>query len=116
MSGVPFAVTPKLPAMLTGTFPIIVTKSGLNYNISYNNTLPGSTTRRQFFEAVSTLYNMNTLYTAVNSNANDPSWIQFYTSNFIAPGDPLAVLTQATFSLSAVQMAALFNLAASLPA
>ena len=116
MSGSQFAVTPKLPATLIGVSPITVTKSGLTYTISFVTGGVGTVTRRQFFEAVAALYNMNTLFTAVSADANNAAWIEFYTSFSVAPGDPLALLTQSTFSLSSIQMNALFVYAATQPA
>ena len=71
-------------------------------------------TRRQWFAAVASLYNMNTLFSAVPANANNPTWIQFYTSEFVISGDPISTLTQTVFSLSSAQLAALFTLAATL--
>ena len=107
-----FGVTPQIPAQITGTYPIVVTKSGLAYNISFAYALDVTVTRRQWFLAVAQLYDMNTLYTAVSADMNDTASIQFYSGFGVAPGDPLANLTQATFSLSAAQMDALFALAA----
>ncbi len=106
-----FAVTPKLPAQLTGTLPIIVTKTGLSYNISYSSAVAGSVTRRQMFDAVATLYNMNTLYAAVPMNANDPIWTEFWAGTMVAPGDTLALFIQTTFALTDAQMTTLFALA-----
>lgn len=114
MSGISFAVTPSLPATLTGVYPIVVTKSGLSYTISLGGGSSGAVTRRQWFEAVAQLYNMNTLYTSISANANDPAWIEFYTAYSVVPGDTLALFTQATFALTSVQMNALFALAATL--
>ena len=115
MSGSTFAVTPKLPAMLQGTFPIVVTKSGLSYTISYGGAPAGSVTLRQFISAVAILYNLNPLFAAINANANDASFIQFYTGGLVAPGDPIVVLATTVFALTAGQASALFTLAATLP-
>jgi len=113
MSGVQFGVTPKLPAQITGVAPIVVTKSGLAYTISMGAPV-GSVTKRQWFEAVASLYNMNTLFVAVSANANDPAWIQWYAGYYVAPADYIANLTQATFALTAAQMTTLFTLAGTL--
>lgn len=114
MSGTVFAVQPTLPAQLTGTYPIVVTKTGLTYNIAWAMGSTGSVTKRQWFEAVATLYNMNTLYAAVMANAGDATWIQFQAGYTVEPGDLLATLTQTTFGLGAAQMSALFTLAVTL--
>ena len=114
MSGTKFGVTPQLPAQLTGIYPIVVTKAGLAYTIAFAAGLAGTVTKKQWFEAVALLYNMNTLFTAVSANANDPAWIQFYGGYGVKSGDALSTLTQTTFSLNSVQLAALFTLAATL--
>jgi hypothetical protein len=114
MSGTQFAVQPTLPAQLTGVYPIVVTKSGLAYTISYGTGVAGTVTRKQWFEAVAALYNMNTLYAAVNADQNNSATIQYYSGYGVAPGDALALLTQSTFSLNATQMSALFTYAGTL--
>lgn len=114
MSGSKFGVTPKLPAQLTGTYPIVVTKSGLSYNISFGSSAD-TVSKRQWFGAVATLYNMATLFAAITADPSQPVWWQFYGGSNVQPGDPLALQTQTTFSLSATQMTNLFNLAATLP-
>jgi hypothetical protein len=115
MSGFHFAVTPTIPAQITGVYPIVVTKSGLAYQISFAYTT-GTVTRRQWFAAVAQLYNMNTLATAVNADMNDPASIQYYAGYGVASGDALATLTKSTFALTDAQMEALFTLAATKPA
>lgn len=112
MSGTRFGVTPQLPAQLTGVYPIVVTKSGLSYTIAFAAGLAGTVTKKQWFEAVALLYNMNTLFAAVAANANDPAWIQFYGGYGVTSGDALSTLTQTTFALTDLQLAALFALAA----
>jgi hypothetical protein len=116
MAGPPFAVTPQIPAQITGVYPIIVSKTGLAYTISFAAGLVGTVTKRQWFEAVATLYDMNTLFAAVNSDANDPAWMQFYGGYGVtnSPSDPLAALTKTTFALTDAQMDALFTLAMTL--
>jgi hypothetical protein len=114
MSGNKFAITPKLPAQLTGTAPIVVTKSGVAYNISFG-AMTGSVSKRQFFGAVSTRYSMTTLFAAITANPESNVWWQFYGGSYIVPGDPIAALTQSTFSLTNAQMANLFALAETLP-
>ena len=116
MSGSTFAVTPKLPAQLIGIPPIIVTKNGLSYTIALGSGAPGAVTKAQWFEAVASLYNMNSLFAAVSVNANTAAWIQWYAGSTVAPNDAIALLTQTTFALNASQMSALFALAATLPA
>ena len=116
MSGSTFAVTPKLPAQLIGISPIIVTKNGLSYTIALGSSAPGAVTKAQWFEAVASLYNMNSLFAAVSVNANTAAWIQWYAGSTVAPNDAIALLTQTTFALNASQMSALFALAATLPA
>jgi hypothetical protein len=116
MSGSTFGVTPKLPAQLIGISPIIVTKSGLTYTISLGSGASGAVTKAQWFEAVASLYNMNTLFVAVSVNANSAAWIQWYAGTTVAPNDAIATLTQSTFALNSSQIAALFALAATLPA
>jgi len=116
MSGSTFAVTPKLPAQLIGISPIVVTKSGLSYTIALGSGAAGSVTKAQWFEAVASLYNMNALFTAVSVNANSAAWIQWYTDSTVAPNDAISMLTAATFALNTSQVAALFALAATLPA
>ena len=116
MSGSTFAVTPKLPAQLIGISPIVVTKSGLSYTIALGSGATGAVTKAQWFEAVASLYNMNTLFAAVSVNANTAAWIQWYAGSTVAPNDAIALLTQTTFALNASQMSALFALAATLPA
>ena len=74
----------------------------------------GSVTKRQWFEAVASLYNMNTLLSAVTANANNAAWIQFNAGAIVISGDPLSTLTQSVFGLSGAQLAALFTLAATL--
>ena len=111
MSGISFGVTPQIPAQITGTFPIVVTKSGLSYVISFGYAT-GTVTKRQWFEAIADLYDMNTLYTAVSADYNNGASIQFIAGYGVTPGDDLALLTQSTFSLDATQMDALFLLAA----
>jgi hypothetical protein len=115
MTGFPFAVTPTIPAQITGVYPIVVNKSGLAYQISFGYQT-GTVTRRQWFAAVAQLYNMNTLATAVNADMNDPASIQYYAGYGVSPADDLANLTQTTFALTDVQMEALFTLAATKPA
>jgi hypothetical protein len=114
MSGTRFAVTPQLPAQITGIYPIVVTKSGLAYTIAFASGLVGTVTKKQWFEAVALLYNMNTLFTAVAADANDPAWIQFYGGYGVTSGDALSTLTKTTFALNDAQLAALFTLAATL--
>lgn len=114
MSGTKFGVAPLLPAQITGIYPIVVAKSGLAYTISYGVGVTGTVTRRQWFEAVATLYDMNTLFTAVSADANTDAWIQFYAGYGVVSGDALSTLTQSTFSLTDVQLSAVFTLAASL--
>jgi hypothetical protein len=114
MAGSPFGVMPQIPAQITGTYPIVVTKSGLAYNISYGSGVAGTVTRRQWFEAVAALYNMNTLFAAVAADMNDPATIQFYAGYGVTSGDALFNLTQTTFVLNATQMAALLAYAANL--
>jgi hypothetical protein len=116
MSGATFSVTPKLPAQLIGVSPIVVTKNGLAYSISLGSGGVGTVTKAQWFEAVAQLYDMNALFAAVSANANLPAWIQWYAGTTVSPNDPIATLTQATFALSSPQIAALFALAATLPA
>ena len=114
MSGTKFAVTPQLPASIVGIFPIVVEKAGLAYTISFESGVAGTVTKKQWFEAVALLYDMNTLFTAVAADANDPAWIQFYGGYGVTSGDALSTLTQTTFTLTSVQLAALFALAATL--
>ena len=116
MSGSTFAVTPKLPAQLIGISPIVVTKSGLTYTIALGSGTTGAVTKAQWFEAVAQLYNMNTLFSAVSANANSAAWIQWYAGSSVSPGDAISTLTMATFALNTSQIAALFALAATLPA
>lgn len=117
MSGTRFGVTPQLPAQITGVYPIVVTKAGLAYTISFGYApLAATVTRRQWFSAVAQLYNMNTLATAVNADMNDAAAIQYYAGYGVTPGDDLAILTQSTFALTDAQMEALFTLAATKPA
>lgn len=115
MSGQVFSVVPRLPAQLTGTYPIIVTKSGLAYNISLAATTNAYVTRRQWFEAIAILYDMNTLYLAVVADANNPVWIDFWSITYVVPGDALSAFTQTVFGLSDAQLAAVFTLAATQP-
>lgn len=114
MSGVKFGVSPQIPAQITGVYPITVTKSGLSYVIAYGTGVTGTVTRRQWFEAVATLYNMNTLYAAVVADWNAAATIQFFAGYGVTSGDALSTLTQTTFGLTSVQLAALFTLAATL--
>jgi hypothetical protein len=114
MSGTSFAVQPTLPAQLTGVYPIVITKAGLSYTISYAAGVPGTVTRRQWLSAVAALYNGNTLFASINANANDPAFIQYYAGYGVAPGDVLALKTQTVFGLTAIQMSALFTYAATL--
>jgi hypothetical protein len=117
MSGTRFGVTPQLPAQITGTYPIVVTKSGLAYVISFGYApLAATVTRRQWFSAVAQLYNMNTLATAVNADMNVAASIQYYAGYGVTPSDDLATLTKSTFALTDAQMEALFTLAATKPA
>lgn len=109
MSGNKWGVSPKLPVTITGTSPIVVTKSGLSYNISYG--AGGSVTRRQWFLAVAQIYDMSTLLTAVNADPSDPVWAQFNAGTVVLPGDVLADFTQTTFGLNDVQMQQLFAVA-----
>jgi len=113
MSGTQFAVTPKLPAQITGVAPIVVTKSGLAYTISLGAPV-GSVTKRQWFSAVATLYNLNTVLAAVNANANDPAWIQWNAGYTVAPADYVANITQSSLALTSLQMTNLFTLAGTL--
>jgi hypothetical protein len=71
--------------------------------------------RRQYFTAVAQLGNMDTLFAAVSAEVNSPAWIEFNSTTLIEPGDVLATLTQSVFGWSDAQMAALFQLAATLP-
>ena len=114
MAGSTFGVMPQIPAQITGVYPIVVTKSGLAYQIAYGTSVAGTVTRRQWFEAVATLYNMNTLYAAVAADWNNAASIQFYAGYGVTSGDALSNLTQTTFALTATQLSALFTLAASL--
>jgi hypothetical protein len=112
MSGNVFSVSPQVPAEITGVYPIVVTKSGLAYEIAYGTGVSGTVTRRQWFSAVAISYNMNTLFAAVAADMNDPATIQFYAGYGVTTGDALSNLTQTTFGLSATQLAALYTLAA----
>ena len=114
MAGSPFGVQPQIPAQITGTYPIVVTKSGLAINIAYGTGVAGTVTRRQWFEAVAALYNMNTLFAAVAADMNDPATIQFYAGYGVTTGDALYLLTQTTFALNVTQMSALLAYAANL--
>ena len=114
MSGTKFGVTPQLPAQLVGVYPIVVAKSGLAYTISFASGLVGTVTKKQWFEAIALLYNMNTLATAVNANMNDAASIQYYAGYGVTSGDALSKLTKSTFALTDAQLAALFTLAATL--
>jgi hypothetical protein len=69
MAGPSFGVTPKLPAMLTGTSPIRVTKSGLSYNISFE----GAITPMSLTQTTVTLA-PNTATTIADAN-NSRKWI-----------------------------------------
>jgi len=113
MSGTKFGVTPLLPAQITGIYPIVVDKSGLSYTISFGYET-GTVTRRQWFEAVAQLYNMNTLATAVNADMNDPASIQYYAGYGVTPGDDLSAFTKTALGINDVQLSALFTLAATL--
>ncbi len=113
MSGTRFGVTPQLPAQITGVYPIVVSKSGLAYTISFGYAV-GTVTRRQWFEAVAQLYNMNTLATSINADMNVPASIQYYAGYGVTPGDALAVFTKAALGLNDAQVSALFTLAATL--
>ena len=85
--------------------------------LAYGVVPPSATavTRRQYFGAVATLYNMNTLYvTGVPANANDPAWIEFWAQPFVTPKDALATVTQSSLALTDPQMTALFAYARTL--
>lgn len=115
MAGSSFGVTPQIPAQITGTYPITVTKTGLAYNIAYGTGVTGTVTRRQWFEAITASgYNMNTLYAAVVADWNDAATQQFFAGYGVTSGDDLSNLTQSTFALNATQLAALFTLAVTL--
>ena len=88
----------------------------INAILLYGGVAPvtGSVTRQQWFSAVSSLYNMSTLYQAVPADPNSATWIQFWAGSRVVPGDGLATLTQSTFSLNAAQMTALFAYAGTL--
>lgn len=116
MSGQVFSVVPRLPAQLTGTYPIVVTKSGLAYNISLAAAVNPYVTRRQWFSAIAAFYDMNTVYLAVPANPNSQAWIDFWSASNVVPGESLAVLTKTALGLSDAQLAALFTYAATLPA
>ena len=116
MAGPTFAVTPKLPAQLIGIPPITVTKSGLSYTIALGAGSAGAVTKAQWFEAVAQLYNMNTLFSAIAADAGSAAWIQFYAGVSVSPGDALSSATEVALALTAPQLAALFALAATLPA
>ncbi len=113
MSGIKFGVTPQVPAQITGLYPIVVTKNGLAYSISFGYAT-GTVTRRQWFEAVAQLYNMNTLYAAVVADWNNAATIQFFAGYGVTPGDDLATFTQTALALTSGQIDALFALAATL--
>jgi hypothetical protein len=113
MSGTRFGVTPQLPAQITGIYPIVVSKAGLAYTISFGYDV-GTVTRRQWFEAVAQLYNMNTLATSVNADMNNAASIQYYAGYGVTPGDALSALTKTSLGLNDAQLSALFTLAATL--
>lgn len=116
MSGTKWGVTPKIPAQITGSYPIIVTKTGLSYNISFA-TVGTYVSKRQFFGAVSTLYSMTTLFASVTSNPEGAAWWQFYGGSFVqnSATDPIYALTKTTFSLSTAEMDNIFTVASGLP-
>lgn len=114
MSGTRFGVTPQIPAQIVGIYPIIIEKDGLAYTITYATGVAGTVTRKQWFEAIAQLYDMDTLATAVNADMNTAASIQFYAGYGVTSGDALSTLTQSTFALSAGQLEALFTFAATL--
>jgi len=65
-------------------------------------------TRQQFFSAISASYNMDLLYQNLPSDANDPSWIEFWSATNIARDGSLALLAQSTYGWSASQLAEIF--------
>lgn len=71
--------------------------------------------RQQFLSAVALLADMNTLYTAIVADANNPVWIQFNSSICVSDDSDLALFTQSTFGWSAAQLANLFAVASTEP-
>lgn len=72
-------------------------------------------TRRQYFEAVSRLANMNTLYQEVSADPNNSAWNEFWSATFVQKGGALVNLSQSVFSWSTADIDRVFTLARSLP-
>jgi hypothetical protein len=72
-------------------------------------------TRKQFFDAVAYVSEMNTAYQGVSADANYPDWIEFNSAKRIQVGDPLYVQTQIALGYTSAQMLTLFEAAVQVP-
>lgn len=71
MAGVQLKVLPRFPAQVTGTLPIVVTKTGLTYNISYSQPA-GVISVTQVKRQLVVLGLFDTAAAAIPGNPQDP--------------------------------------------
>lgn len=114
MSGIQFKALPQFPAQVLGIPPIVVTKSGLTYTLSYN-ALVASLSVVQVKQQLNVLGLFNTVNAAipvsVTSNVNQ-AW---NSGGFTQIGGPLLTFIFTTISYNAAQQATFNAAAAVLP-
>lgn len=105
MSGVALKVLPIFPAQVTGVAPIVVTKSGLSYVISFNQLVANLAVSQIKQKLVAD----GTFDTVLNSIPSSPSntvngiWTG---GGFTQPNGPLLTAIFTTLGLNAAQQAA----------
>lgn len=111
MSGVQLKVLPQFPAQVTGVAPIVVTKTGLSYTISFNQLVASLAVAQVKQKLVAD----GTFDTVLNSISGDPRTAvnQVWTSGgFTQTGGPLLTAIFTTLALNASQQAAFIAAAA----
>jgi hypothetical protein len=73
-------------------------------------------TRRQFLTAITQAADMDVIYQGISASAENADWIEFYSAQYVAQGDPLYVQTQLALGYTSAQMQTLFDLAVQVPA
>lgn len=73
--------------------------------------MTATVTRQQFIAAVAKLDGMVALYQGVSADSNYPDWIEFYSAEYVAQGDPLYVQTQLALGYTSAEMQFLFDIA-----
>lgn len=112
MSGNQFAVIPRFPAQVTGVAPIVVTKAGLTYTISFNQ-LVGTLAVPQIKQQLVAIGQFDTIAAAIPGDpksAVNEIWAGNGPTQITGP---LLALIYATLGYNAGQQAT-FNAAAAL--